>query len=164
MLHEPAPLVIQKCAVRTTVRKRKSISSSIDLGNLPRRRGHKKQKSEETPSPKVLKPQDATVDLDDSTVNLLPPQTSPSIVQPEKPTLPTAKVPHGVHPLVPTKCPPNSILDEDYAWKTFKGIISEIEVSECYDMLVKDFEHSAIHDLFKVGIFLITLISFFYEI
>ena len=50
-------------------------------------------------------------------------------------------------------------LDEDYAWKTFKGIISNKEVSAC--MLVKGFEHSTIHDLFKVCNSLIILILFF---
>ena len=42
------------------------------------------------------------------------------------------------------------MLDEDYAWKMFKGLITDKEVSACYDMLVRDFESFAIHDLFKV--------------
>ena len=69
-----------------------------------------------------------------------------------------------VHPSIPTKRPPNLVLDEDHAWKTFKGIIFNREVSACYNMLVRDFEHSAIHDLSKVCSFLIISISFFYEI
>ena len=35
--NEPTPLVVQKSVVQATAGKRKSISSSIDLGNLPRR-------------------------------------------------------------------------------------------------------------------------------
>ena len=66
-------LAVQKSIVQTTAGKRKSISSSIDLGNLPRHRGHKKQKSDKTPPPKVSKPQDVTVDLDELIVNLVPP-------------------------------------------------------------------------------------------
>ena len=34
---EPTPLVVQKSVVQATAGKRKSISRSIDLGNLPRR-------------------------------------------------------------------------------------------------------------------------------
>ena len=53
------------------------------------------------------------------------------------------------------------MLDEDYTWKTFKGIITDREVSACYDMLVKDFERFAIHEIFKVCSFLTILILFF---
>ena len=52
------------------------------------------------------------------------------------------------------------MLDEDYVCKTFKEIITDKEVSACYDMSVKDFERFAIHDLFKVCNFLIILIFF----
>ena len=70
---EPTPLIVQKFAIQATTRKRKSVSSSIDLGNLPSCCSHKKQKSDKTPSPKVSKPHDTTVDLDDQAVNLMPP-------------------------------------------------------------------------------------------
>ena len=43
------------------------------------------------------------------------------------------------------------MLDESYAWRTFKGIVTDNEVDECYNMSVKEFEHSGIHDLFKVS-------------
>ena len=102
-----------------------------------------------------------TIDLDDLAVNLMAVQASPSIVQFENTTPPVAKVPHRVHPSVLAKRPPNLVLDKDYAWKTFKGIISDKEVSACYKMFVKDFEHFAIHDFFKVCSFLIILILFF---
>ena len=52
------------------------------------------------------------------------------------------------------------MLDEDYAWKTFKGIITNREEGACYNMLVKDFERSTIYDLFKVCNFLVILIVF----
>ena len=54
------------------------------------------------------------------------------------------------HPLEKTKHPPNLVLDKGYAWRTFKGIITDNEVNSCYSMLVKDFERFAIHNLFKV--------------
>ena len=40
---EPTPLAIQKSVVQIIAGKRKSISSNIDLGDLPRRRCLKKQ-------------------------------------------------------------------------------------------------------------------------
>ena len=43
------------------------------------------------------------------------------------------------------------MLDEIYAWRTFKGIVTDNEVNECYNMSVKEFERSGIHDLFKVS-------------
>ena len=104
------------------------------------------------------------MDLDDLAMNLVPLQVSPLVVQPETSVPPAARVPHMVHPSIPTKRPPKLVLDEDHAWKTFKGIIFDREVSACYNMLVRDFEHSAIHDLSKVCSFLIISISFFYEI
>ena len=104
------------------------------------------------------------VDLDDPAVNLVPLQVSPSVIHPETSIPSTAKVPHRVHPSIPTKHPSNLVLDKDHAWKTFKGIIFDREVNACYNMSVWDFEHSAILDLFKVCSFLIVSISFFYEI
>ena len=43
------------------------------------------------------------------------------------------------------------MLDESYAWRTFKGIVTDNEVNEYYNMSVKEFERSGIHDLFKVS-------------
>ena len=90
-------------------------------------------------------------------MNLVLVQTTPSSIQPENPPPLVAKTSHRIHPLVLTKRTPKLVLDEDYAWKTFKGIITDKEVSACYD----HFEHSAIHDLFKVCNFLIILTLFF---
>ena len=57
--------------------------------------------------------------------------------------------------------PSNLVLDESYAWRTFKGIITDREVNECYNMSVKEFERSGVHDLFKVGLSLV-LVKFFF--
>ena len=110
---EAAPLADQKPVIQ--VRKRKSISSSIDLGDLPRRQCSKKQKPTKTPPPKVPKLPTTTVDLDDSAVNLVPVQTTPS-VQLENPAPLTVKASHKTHPSIQTKRPPNLVLDEDYAY------------------------------------------------
>ena len=53
VLDDVTPLVIQKLGIQAG--KRKGISSSVDLGDLPTRRGSKKQKSDKTSPPKVPK-------------------------------------------------------------------------------------------------------------
>ena len=129
----------------------------MDLGDLPSHRGLKKQKPSKTPLPKVPKFTPPTVDLDDLVVNVVPVQTVP-FVQSDPP--PLAKTPHRTHPLEPSKRPPNFVLDKGYAWKTFKGIIIDNEVNSCYNMSVRDFEGSTIHDLFKVYKFRSSLFCF----
>ena len=57
--------------------------------------------------------------------------------------------------------PSNLVLDESYAWRTFKGIVTDREVNECYNMSVKELERSGFHDLFKVGLSLV-LVKFFF--
>ena len=44
--------------------------------------------------------------------------------------------------------------------KDVQGKITDNEVNSCYNMSVKDFEHSAIHDLFKVYKFHLSLFLF----
>ena len=118
----------------------------MDLDNLPSHRGPKKQKSSKASFPKVPK-FTPTVDLDNLVVNVVPVQIVPHVqIDPPLPT----KAPRKPHPSEPSECPSNLVLDESYAWRTFKGIITNNEVNSCYNMSVKDFEHSAIHDLFKV--------------
>ena len=86
------------------------------------------------------------VDLDDLVINVVPVQTIlPVQADPPSPT----KTSRKTHPSE-SKQPPNLVLDEGYAWRMFKGIITDNEVNSCYNMSVKDFERSAIHDLFEV--------------
>ena len=136
---DTTPSVVPKPAVQTG--KRKTISSSVNLGDLPSHRGSKKQKPSKNPLPKVPKFTSPTVDLDDLVINVVPVQTDPP---------PPAKTSHRPHPSEPSKQPPNLVLDEVYTWRTFKGIIIDNEMNSCYNMSVKDFERFAIHDLFKV--------------
>ena len=138
---DTTPLVVQKTVVQA--KKRKSISSSVDLGDLPSWRGSKKQKSGKTPLPKVPKFTLPMVELDDPTVNFVP-------VQPENLPPPATKTLYRLYPSKQTKCPSNLVLDEGYAWRSFKGLIIDNEVNACYSMSVKDVERSSIHDLFKV--------------
>ena len=66
-----APFVVQKPAVRSGKRKPKSISSAVDLDDLPSHRGSKKQKSSKASLPKVPK-FTPMVALDDPVVNVVP--------------------------------------------------------------------------------------------
>ena len=142
---DTTPFVIQKPAAQTG--KRKTISSSVNLGDLPSRRGSEKPKPSKNPLPKVPKFTSSQVDLDDPVINVVPVQTIPP-VQTDPP--PPAKTSRRPHPSKPSKQSPNLVLDEGYAWRTFKGIITDNEVNSYYNTSVKDFERSAIHDLFKV--------------
>ena len=44
----------------------------------------------------------------------------------------------------------NLIENKDLAWERFEKAVSGEDVAACYDMSLKDFEHSGVHDLFKV--------------
>ena len=51
----------------------------------------------------------------------------------------------------------NLLENEDLAWERFKKVVTDEDVAVCYDMSLKEFEHSAVHDLFKVRYFIFTL-------
>ena len=69
--------VVQKTSVQVGKRKAKPISSTVDLDDLPSRRGPKKQKSkaDKAPLPKVPKFVPPMVNLDESPVDVEPVQT-----------------------------------------------------------------------------------------
>ena len=107
---DTTPSVVQKPASQT--RKRKTISSFVNLGDLPSRRGSKKPKPSKNPLPKVPKFTSPTVDLDEPMINVVPLQTIPP-VQTDPP--PPAKTSRRPHPSEPSKQSPNLVLDEGYA-------------------------------------------------
>ena len=41
------------------------------------------------------------------------------------------------------------IENEDLAWGHFEKAVSDEDTAACYDMSLKDFKHSGVHDLFK---------------
>ena len=82
------------------------------------------------------------VNLDDPPVDVEPVQ-----IDPPHPLVKNLSKPS---PSKPSDRPSNLVLDENYAWRTFKGIITDHEVNECYNMSVREFERFGIHDLFKV--------------
>ena len=50
----------------------------------------------------------------------------------------------------PPKVPTNIVENEDLAWEHFGEALKDEGINVCYDMSLKDFEHSGVHDLFKV--------------
>ena len=56
----------------------------------------------------------------------------------------------------------NLIENEDLARERFEKAISGEDVTACYDMSLKDFEHLGVHDLFKVRDFVFALSLSFY--
>ena len=123
-------------------------------------RGPKKQKPGKTSLPKVPKFTPPTVNLDDPPVDVEPVQIV-HLVQIDPPP-PAVKVSRKPNSSEPSNRPSNLVLDEGYAWRTFKGIVTEHEVNECYNMSVKEFKRCGIHDLFKVSLSLVLAYKFFF--
>ena len=88
------------------------------------------------------------MNLDEPSVDVEPVQTVHP-VQTDPP--PSAKNSRKPSPSEPSDRPSNLVLDENYAWRMFKGIVTNNEVNECYNMSVREFERSGMHDLFKVS-------------
>ena len=153
-----APPLVQVAFVQAGKRKSKTISSVVDLDDLLSRRGPKKQKSGKTSLPKVPKFIPPTVNLDEPLVDVEPVQIVHPVQSDPPPQPKASRKPSSSEP---SDRPSNLVLDKSYAWRTFKGIITDREVNECYNMSVKEFERSGIHDLFKVGLSLV-LVKFFF--
>ena len=115
-----------------------------------------KSKNLSRPLPKVPKFAPPIVDLDDPPVDVEPIQT----VHPIQTDPPPAKTPRKPYPSESFERPSNLVLDESYAWRMFKGLITDNEVNSCYNMSVKEFERSGIHDLFKVCLIRPCVLSF----
>ena len=88
------------------------------------------------------------MNLDEPPVDVEPVQTVHPVQTDLSP--PSAKNSRKPSPSEPSDCLSNLVLDENYAWRTFKGIVIDNEVNECYNISVREFEHFGIHDLFKV--------------
>ena len=53
----------------------------------------------------------------------------------------------------------NLLENEDLAWERFQKVVTNEDVAMCYDMSLKEFEHSVVHDLFKVCFYNFPFIS-----
>ena len=67
----------------------------------------------------------------------------PARVPPSKTVVPTSSQPSQ-------RVPMNIIENEDLAWERFEKAVTDEDMAACYDMSLREFEHSTIHDLFKV--------------
>ena len=61
-----------------------------------------------------------------------------------------------------THVPTNIIENENLAWERFQKAVTDEDINVCYDMSLKDFEHSGVHDLFKVMAFASSLEIYIY--
>ena len=122
--------------------KRKPLSKNLDIGNLPSRQG---KKAKHVPS-QIVKP------------NPPPPQLSIKIYDvdsstPTETTLsktPSSKMIVRATSQPSTHVPKNIIENENLAWEHFQKAVIDEDINICYDMSLKDFEHSGLHDLLKV--------------
>ena len=121
------------------------MSWTVDVGNLPRRQGQKRAK------------------VDPSSRGKAPLVESNSSLVENPIEVPSSEVPSSEAPSCPnsesSKTPSLStsftfIRREALAWNRFKMVVKEDDVMACYDMSIKEFEHSTIHDLFKVLLFI----------
>ena len=51
----------------------------------------------------------------------------------------------------PREVPQNLLENEDLSWARFSKAVTDVDVGTCYNMSLNDFEHSGVHDLFKVS-------------
>ena len=121
--------------------KRKSLPKNLDMGSLPSRRDKRvKHRSSKVakPNPSQPHPSVQIVDVDVST----PIETTPSKAPP--------RTIASVSSQPPPRVPLNIIENKDLAWERFKEAMKDEDINVCYDMSLKDFEHSGVHDFFKV--------------
>ena len=140
-----------------TSEKRKNISSRVDLGDLPSRRGREKKH-------KSSKPQDVKSPLasnQESPVQILTLDSESKDPLSKK----TSSIVHAPTPSTPSKEVPQHLLgNEDLAWERFSMAVTDVDVDvgACYNMSLKDFEHSGVHDLFKVSFFYLYIYIYIY--
>ena len=117
------------------------------MGDLPSRCGrekkHKSSKSQDIKSPSASNL--------DYTVQVL-------ALDPEPKDPPSKKISSIVH--APTsstsskEVPQHLLGNKDLAWERFSMAVTDVDVGACYNMSLKDFEHSGVHDLFKVSLYI----------
>ena len=135
-------LATLKLVPPASLEKRKTVSKKLDIGNLPSHRGNKKQKVDSsTPSAIPIVVLDPAAPIAKSMV----PKIDASLPRLDaKPSNPSFKAP------LSNDSPLTLLRSENLAWNKFKQVVRNEVVFVCYDMSIKEFEHSTIHDLFKV--------------
>ena len=131
----------------TTGDKRKFLPKNLDLERLPshqdRRVKHSSSKVVKSKPPRS-QPSIQIVDVDSSTPIVSTPSKTPS----SKISLSKSTAPGSSQPSEKTFT--NIIENEDLAQEHFQMAVLDEDINICYNMGLKEFEHSGIHDLFKV--------------
>ena len=109
----------------------KNISSRVDLGDLPSRRGrerkHKSTKSQDVKSPPL-------VSNLGSPVQILTLDSEPK----DPPSKKVSSIVHALTSSLPSKEFPQHLLgNEDLAWERFTTTVTDVDVSACYNMFLK---------------------------
>ena len=130
-----------------TGEKRKNILLRVDLGDLPSRCG--REKKHKTTKPQDIKSLPLVSNLG-SPVQILTLDSEPK----DPPSKKVSSIVHAPTSSLPSKEVPQHLLgNKDLAWERFMAVVTDVDVSACYNMSLKDFEHSSVHDLFKVSFF-----------
>ena len=138
-----------------TGEKRKNISSRVDLGDLPSKRG--REKKHKSSKPQDIKSPHAS--NQESSVQILTLDSEPK----DPPSKKISSIVHAPTSSTPSKEVPQHLLgNEDLAWERFSTAMTDVDVGACYNMSLKDFEHSGVHDLFKVSFFLFFIFYYIY--
>ena len=119
-------------------KKRKTLSKMVDMGSLPSHWGHKKARHGSSKS-EVVK------------VGFVVPSTS--VKQPSAVQILNLDLSNTLEVTLskpPSGSPMTLLRSEGLAWERFQQAVSEEDVAICYNMSVKEFERSTVHDLFKV--------------
>lgn len=126
-------------------KKRKVVSRTADMGNLPSHRDLKRAKINPSSCGKahLIK---SNPPLAENPIEVPPSFEAPSFEAPPCLNLELSKAP-------PMSASYTLIRSETLAWNRFKTVVNEDDVMACYDMTIKEFECSNIHDLFKVLLF-----------
>ena len=127
--------------------KRKSLPKNLDLEGLPSRRDKRAKHSLSKVvkfKPAQFHPPIHVVDVDSSTPIKFSPSKTPSS------KIPSSKSIASGSSQPSKKTSKNIIENEDLAWEHFQMAILDEDSSACYDIGLKEFEHSGVHDLFKV--------------
>ena len=123
--------------------KRKSLPKNLDLGSLPSRR-NKRVKHSSSKVTKLILPQPNLI-VQAIDVDVSPPIETTSSKTPPRMITSVLSQP-------PPRVSSNIIENEDLAWQRFEEAVKDEDIHACYDMSLKDFEHSGVHDLFKVNL------------
>ena len=122
-------------------KKRKTVSKKLDIGNLPSSQGNKKQKVD------FSTPFTTPIVVLDLAASVAKPTISKGKGSLSHPDVDSAK-PSPTRP--PDSGPMTFLRSEGLPWDKFKQVVTDKDIAICYDMSVKEFERSTVHDLFKV--------------